>query len=470
MKITLAQQNYTIAHLEGNYIKIAQVIAQSSDPVIIFGEGAITGSPLLWLDLEQKRDQILERIAQLAPQKEIFIGLEPYLVAYVTGGEVQYINDNYVQVGDAAIFFEADHFSHGAPARRLEELKQEAAEQALTIIRVNQVGASTDTVYYGGSVVCYSNGDVVMLPLWREAVVSVSSSAAELVSEEIVDYGSDVEQTHQAILLAIRDYFAKNNFQHACVALSGGIDSAVVVALAVEALGADRVRVVMLPSAYSSDHSVNDSLDMAQRCGIHYDIIEIEPIFQTALAAMEPLFRGLPTGLAEENMQSRIRLLLTMALSNKTGALMLNTSNKSEVAVGYGTLYGDTSGALGVIADLYKGEVYELANHLNRTAGDLIPQNIIDKVPSAELRPDQKDSDSLPEYPVLDAVLYRLVEQGASVEDVIAEGFDQADVYRAARLLYGGDFKRKQLPPAIRLSGMTFGVEYIRPITKHSLL
>lgn len=463
MKITLAQQNYTIADLKGNYDKIAQVINQSNDNFIIFGEGAITGSPLLGLDLETERDQMLEQIALLAPQKEIFIGLEPYLVAYVTSGNVQLINDNYVQIGDTAIFFEADHFSHGAPIRKVEELKEEAANQRLTVIRVNQVGASTDTVYYGGSVVCYPDGEVVMMPLWCEAVASIDDS---LATEKTLDWGSDIEQTHQAILLAIRDYFTKNNFNQACVALSGGIDSAIVVALAVEALGAERVRVVMLPSAYSSDHSVADSVEMAQRCGIQYDIIDIEPIFQSALAAMEPLFRGLPSGLAEENMQSRVRLLLTMALSNKTGALMLNTSNKSEVAVGYGTLYGDTSGALGVIADLYKGEVYELANHLNRVAGNLIPQNIIDKVPSAELRPDQKDSDSLPEYSILDAVLYRLVEQGLSTDEVIAQGFPEADVRRAAKLLCGGDFKRKQLPPAIRLSGMTFGVEYVRPITK----
>lgn len=465
MKITVAQQNYLVADIEGNTSKVINVIRQSEAPVVVFAEGAVTGSPLFTLELDV--DTALLEIAAVAPDKEVFIGLDTFQIAYISGGQIQIIDNNMIQVGNAAIIFEADHFRHGAPLSRLNELQSEAAESELVTIRVNQVGASTDTVYYGGTAICYPTGESITLPLWQECVDTIDTDQPV---DQRNDWGSPIEQVHQAILLAIRDYFAKNGFRNACVALSGGIDSAIVVALAVEALGAERVRVILLPSAYSSDHSIDDSLEMVRRCSIEHNIIGIEPVFQQALKQLEPIFSDTQSGLAEENMQSRIRLMLTMALSNKSGALMLNTSNKSEAAVGYGTLYGDTSGALGVIADLYKGEVYDLARHINKVSGNLIPQNIIDKEPSAELRPDQKDSDSLPEYHILDAILYRLVEQRIAPAQIIEEGFSEHDVLRTARLLWMGDFKRKQLPPAIRLSGATFGVEYVMPITKKLII
>lgn len=461
MKITLAQQNYMVAHTQANLEKIINTINQSDTPIVIFAEGAITGAPLLGLEIDI--EPILREIAVVAPDKEIFIGLEPFQIAYIAGGEVQIIDNNWVQVDNAAIFFEANHYHHNAPIEKLHQMEQEAVDQQLVAIRVNQVGASTDTVFYGGSLVCYPSGESITLPLWQECVETIDTANP---TNKHSNWGDKVEQTYQAILLALRDYFGKNGFAKACVALSGGIDSAVVVALAVEALGADRVRVLMLPSAFSSPHSVDDSVDMAKRCGIHYDIIDIEPTVQQALISLEPIFCGTARGLAEENMQSRIRLMFTMALSNKTGSLMLNTSNKSEAGVGYGTLYGDTSGALGVIADLYKCEVYELAEHINRVANNPIPRHIIDKEPSAELRENQKDSDSLPEYHILDAILYRLIEQRMTPDAIIAQGYPDTEVKHTARLLYNGDFKRKQLPPAIRLSGTTFGVEYQMPITK----
>lgn len=461
MKITLAQQNYLIADLRGNTAKIIDAIKASNAPVVVFPEGAITGSPLYGLELDI--EPTLHEIANAAPEKEIFVGLDTFSIAYIAGGEVQLIDNDWVQVGNAAIFFAADHFYHGAPTTKLHEMEQQAADQKLVAIRVNQVGASTDTVYYGGTTVCYPEGLNITFPLWQEHIQTIDTA---LPTCQLADWGKPIEQTHQAIILALKDYFSKNGFYEACVALSGGIDSALVVTLAVEALGAERVRVVLMPSAYSSDHSVEDSLEMVRRCGIRHDIIGIEPIFQQALSQLEPIFKDTHVGLAEENMQSRIRLMLIMALSNKTGSLMLNTSNKSEAAVGYGTLYGDTSGALGVIADLYKGEVYALSNHINAVAGNLIPQNIIDKEPSAELRAGQKDSDSLPQYPVLDAILYRLIEQRIPALQIIEEGFLPEQVEHTAKLLWRGDFKRKQLPPAIRLSGATFGVEYQMPITK----
>lgn len=257
---------------------------------------------------------------------------------------------------------------------------------------------------------------------------------------------------YDSLVSQLRHYFGEHGFSQAIVALSGGIDSAVVVALAVRALGAENVRVVMLPSRYSSPHSVDDSVDMATRCGIRGDIVEIEPIFQAALSQLEKPLEGIVSGLAHENLQSRIRMLLTMAISNATGALMLNTSNKSEIMVGYGTLYGDTSGAVGVIADLYKRDVYALSRYINEVQGEVIPRNIIDKAPSAELRPDQFDSDSLPPYEVLDAVLFELVDRGLAVDDVVAKGFDRVVVERIYGLWVGSAFKRAQLPPPLRLA------------------
>lgn len=258
-----------------------------------------------------------------------------------------------------------------------------------------------------------------------------------------------VAEIYQTKITRLREFFDASGTQRAVVALSGGIDSAVVVALAVEALGAQNVRVVMLPSRYSSVHSVSDSVDMVERCGIKSDIVSIEGVFDEALRAVEPLFDLSNCGVTTENMQSRIRCMITMALSNATGALMLNTSNRSEILVGYGTLYGDTGGAVGVIADLYKDEVYALARYINKVQSDVIPLNIIEKAPSAELRDNQKDSDSLPEYDVLDAVLRLMVDQGQSVEQITALGFDRSTIERIERLHRSSAFKRKQLPPAL---------------------
>ncbi len=250
----------------------------------------------------------------------------------------------------------------------------------------------------------------------------------------------------------ISSYFKASGFKKAVIALSGGIDSAVVVALAVEALGKENVAVLLLPSEYSSAHSVDDSIEMAKKLDIEYHIINIAPIFNSALTSLAPIFENTESGLAEENMQSRIRMVLTMAMANKRGALMLNTSNKSEIMVGYGTLYGDTSGAMGVIADLYKLEVYALARYINEVQGNTIPENIITKAPSAELRPDQFDTDSLPDYDVLDKILYRLVELNMTPDEISNEGFKSEDIMRVAKLNQSSGFKRAQLPPAIKLN------------------
>ncbi len=260
-----------------------------------------------------------------------------------------------------------------------------------------------------------------------------------------------MKEIHDRLVSGIKDYFTKSGFEKTVIALSGGIDSAVVVALAVEALGKNNVRVLLLPSQYSSLHSVEDSLEMAARCGIEHNILQIEPLYKTAIATLEPIFEGTPSGLAEENIQARLRMVLTMAVCNKQNALMLNTSNRSEIMVGYGTLYGDTSGAISVIGSLYKTEVYELAHYINEYHGNLIPQNIIDKAPSAELRPDQKDSDSLPDYDVLDRILIKMVDGGLTKAEIIASGEDATMVERVEKLWRQSSHKRGQLPPVINV-------------------
>jgi NAD+ synthase (glutamine-hydrolysing) len=261
---------------------------------------------------------------------------------------------------------------------------------------------------------------------------------------------------HEALVMGIRDYFRKMGFRKAILGMSGGIDSAVVLALAAEALGPEHVHAVMMPSEFSSDHSVADSVEMVKRIGCSSEIIPIAPMYDAFLKALEQDFAGLPFNVAEENIQARVRGVTLMALSNKLGYILLNTSNKSELAVGYGTLYGDMCGGLSVIGDCYKTDVYALAEYVNRN-GEVLPKNIITKAPSAELRPGQKDSDSLPDYEVLDAILFRYIEDQKGPDKIIKEGFDEALVYRVLKMVNNNEWKRHQFAPVLRVSPKAFG-------------
>ena len=274
---------------------------------------------------------------------------------------------------------------------------------------------------------------------------------------------SKMERIHGALVLGIRDYFKKLGFSKAVLGLSGGIDSAVTLALAVEALGAENVKSVMMPSEFSSNHSVDDSVQLVANLGSPKNLLSIETLFKTFRETLKPIFGDLPFDLTEENLQARIRGVLLMAYTNKFGSILLNTSNKSEAAVGYGTLYGDMCGGLSVLGDVYKMEVYELANFINRN-GEVIPQNIIDKAPSAELRPDQKDQDSLPEYDILDQVLYQYIEERKGPKDLVEMGFDPALVKRILRLVNINEYKRYQTPPILRMSTKAFGMGRRVPI------
>jgi NAD+ synthase (glutamine-hydrolysing) len=272
-----------------------------------------------------------------------------------------------------------------------------------------------------------------------------------------------MHEIYCALVLGIKDYFQKMSFQKATLGASGGIDSAVVQALAVDALGKENVHVLLMPSQYSSGHSVSDAEQLSKNLDNRYDVVTIKELFDQFSASLKPIFGDLPFNVAEENIQSRVRGNLLMALANKFGYILLNTSNKSELATGYGTLYGDMAGGLGVLGDLYKMQVYALARYINRQ-GEIIPDHILSKAPSAELRPNQKDSDSLPDYPVLDRVLYNYIELRQGPKEIIAQGYDAALVNRILKLVNMNEYKRAQFCPIIRVSTKAFGVGRRLPI------
>ena len=273
----------------------------------------------------------------------------------------------------------------------------------------------------------------------------------------------NIAQVHDAIVMGIKDYFTKMGFSKAIIGSSGGIDSAVTIALACKALGADNVRAVLMPSQYSTGHSVSDAEQLSKNLGNPYDILPIKNIYDSFLTELKPIFKDLPFSIAEENIQSRSRGNLLMAIANKFGYILLNTSNKSELATGYGTLYGDMAGGLAVLGDCYKMQVYALANYINKEK-EIIPSNIITKAPSAELRPGQKDSDSLPDYAVLDKILYQYIERRQGPKEIKTQGFDAALVDRVLKMVNVNEYKRNQFCPIIRISPKAFGVGRRVPI------
>ncbi len=360
----------------------------------------------------------------------------------------------------------ASPFSYRHDDERVEILGQNCRGYHLPLLYVNQVGAHTEIIFDGGSLAFNAAGEVIdEMPYFEEAI-----RLYEFDDGKIQHYlprphqpQTDIEQIHQALVMGIKDYFAKSGFKKAVLGLSGGIDSALVCALAVEALGAANVTGVLMPSKFSSDHSVADAVALAKNLGCNYEIIPIKEAADAFEQMLDPLFHGLPFNIAEENIQARCRAIVVMALSNKFGYILLNTSNKSECAVGYGTLYGDMAGAISVLGDVYKTQVFELCRYLNRN-GERIPWNTINKPPSAELRPDQKDSDSLPDYEVLDNILYQHIELRKSPRELIAEGYDEALVTRIIKLVNGAEFKRYQTPPILRVSPKAFGMGRRMPI------
>jgi NAD+ synthase (glutamine-hydrolysing) len=340
-----------------------------------------------------------------------------------------------------------------------------AKKHNVPVFMVNQVGANTELIFEGGSIIASPDGSVYrQLSFFKE-----DHFMAEL-GDVVAQKNKNKEQAfdrigmiHEALTLGISDYFNKSGFSKATLGLSGGIDSAVTLAVAGNALGNENLYVLLMPSQYSSGHSVSDSVAMAEKMGVKYDILSIQNIFNLTREVLQPVFGDKQENVAEENIQSRIRATLLMALSNKHGHILLNTSNKSETAVGYGTLYGDMAGGLSVLGDVYKTDVYALAHYINRE-NEIIPGNIISKPPSAELKPGQFDSDSLPAYEILDEILELYIEKQLSAGQIIEEGFEKTVVERTIRMVNINEYKRYQTPPILRISSKAFGVGRRIPI------
>lgn len=349
----------------------------------------------------------------------------------------------------------ASPFSYTHFDKRLTILKQQAKKAACPLIYVNQVGAHTDIIFDGRSIALDKNGNIIKELKSFEEDLQLVNIFSDTGKDEIA-VKSEIALIHDALLLGLRDYFQKSGFKKAVIGLSGGLDSAIVAALACEALGADQVLTVLMPSIYSSDHSIKDALDLVQNTGCAHLILPIKEVAEAFDSTLNSTFQGLKPDTTEENIQARIRGTLLMAVSNKFGHIVLNTSNKSEAAVGYGTLYGDMAGSISVIGDVYKTQAYALAQYINRN-GELIPENTLVKAPSAELRPDQKDADSLPPYELLDSILFQFIELGKSASEVISLGFDSQVVERVNKLLNNAEFKRFQAPPILRVSAKAFG-------------
>lgn len=384
------------------------------------------------------------------------------------------------QQPDVMLNLSASPFDYTHDEDRKATIKANVLKYKLPMFYCNAVGSQTEIVFDGASLVFDKDANLCgQLPMFAESLqyftlredgsidAPILEPASRVPDKELTPHGLEAQlniaQIHDAIILGIQDYFGKMGFKQAIVASSGGIDSAVTLALAVRALGAENVRAILMPSQYSTGHSVDDAVQLSRNLQNPYDIVPIKNIFDQFTTELQPLFGDLPFNVAEENIQSRVRGNLVMAIANKFNYILLNTSNKSELSTGYGTLYGDMAGGLGVLGDCYKLQVYALARYINKD-GEVIPENIITKPPSAELRPGQKDSDSLPEYDVLDPLLYQYIERRQGPNEIKAMGFDAALVDRVLRMVNINEYKRNQFCPIIRVSPKAFGVGRRMPI------
>jgi NAD+ synthase (glutamine-hydrolysing) len=384
------------------------------------------------------------------------------------------------QQPDLMINISASPFDYDHEEDRRAVVRENVLKYKLPMYYCNAVGSQTEIVFDGGSVVYDAAANLIrQMKVFEEdfcvvdtekkyPVISspIPPSTANRQPSDIIAYltrSNNIREIHDALILGIRDYFGKMGFTKAILGSSGGIDSAVTLALACEALGKENVRAVAMPSGFSSSHSVNDAVKLSKNLGNPFDIIPIQPIYESFISSLKPVFQDRAFDLAEENIQSRSRGNLLMAMANKFGYILLNTSNKSELATGYGTLYGDMAGGLSVLGDVYKMQVYALARYINR-GKEIIPLSVQEKAPSAELRPDQKDSDSLPEYDLLDKILYLYIEKRKGPKEIIGMGVNEDLVKRVLKLVNSNEYKRNQFCPIIRVSCKAFGVGRRMPI------
>ena len=363
----------------------------------------------------------------------------------------------------------ASPFHMGKQIEREDALRQRCSEGAMPVLYVNQVGGQDELVFDGGSLAMAANGDVALrAPAFAEGLYAVDIEFDEQgvrLQQSSLEPLPELEASiYQALVVGVRDYINKNGFKGVLLGLSGGIDSALSMAVAVDALGAERVEAVMMPYHYTSEISIHDAAEQANSQGVNYRVLPIAPMVESFMETLAPIFEGLPRDTTEENLQARCRAVILMALSNKSGALVLTTSNKSEVAVGYSTLYGDMAGGFCVLKDVPKTLVYRLSEYRN-TLGLVIPQRVIDRPPSAELAPDQKDEDSLPPYPILDEILRLYVECDQSADEIIAAGFEEALVSKVLGMVDRNEYKRRQAAIGPRVTQRGFGRDRRLPIT-----
>ncbi|MCD6111792.1 MAG: NAD+ synthase [Bacteroidales bacterium] len=370
---------------------------------------------------------------------------------------------------DFIINIAASPFSFNQAKKRKEILVKNSKKYHLPLFYVNHVGAQTEILFDGGSLVINEQGKIIdEFEYFKEDFRIYDTNNLNDISNKN-NPAEKIQLIHDALIMGISNYFQKLNFKKAILGLSGGIDSAVTLVLAAKALGNKNLKAILLPSEFSSDHSVNDAVALAENLNVDYNIISIKDIYNASNKTLKPYFNNLPFNIAEENLQARIRGLLLMAFSNKYGYILLNTSNKSEAAVGYGTLYGDMCGGLSVLGDVYKTDVFKLAKFINKEK-EIIPNNTINKPPSAELRPNQKDSDSLPDYDILDKILYNYIELHKGPEHIINLGFDENIVRKVLKLVNINEYKRRQTPPILRVSSKAFGMGRRMPVVAKYLL
>ncbi len=529
LRLSLAQLNLLVGDIAGNADRVIQAARHARDKqhadAVIFPELTLTGYPpedlLLRPELMRRVEEALARIAAATAGIDLILGYprmqggEMFNAAgVIREGEIVaeyhkqslpnysvFDEKRYFEPGSEPCLFEikglqvglticediweeapaaqaasagarlllnlnASHYHSGKAPEREQLLQQRASENGLPIIYVNLVGGQDELVFDGGSFVMDAQGELVQ----RSAYFCEDQPLVEIDAEGVIKPGkievrpSEEAAIYSALVLGVRDYITKNGFKGAVLGLSGGIDSALTLTIAVDALGADQVEVVMMPSRYTADMSNEDAVEEAGLLGVQYRSIPIEPAFTAFQEMLAEEFAGLPKDVTEENIQARCRGILLMAISNKKGKILLTTGNKSEMSVGYSTLYGDMAGGFAPIRDVPKMMVYRLAQYRN-SLSPVIPRRVIERPPSAELSPDQKDSDSLPPYEVLDAILMRYVEQDQSTERIIAAGYDEATVQRVTRLVDRNEYKRRQAPPGIKITRRAFGRDRRYPLT-----
>lgn len=528
MRITLSQLNYKVGDISGNaeqMIAAATEAAQQGSDLIVFSELSLTGYPpedlLLRPSLQLRVEEALEKIADASNQIAIALGFPwqeqtqlfncaaIYHAGQCLGRYAKQCLPNY-QVFDEKRYFSAgdqpcvielkghkfgltvcEDVWHPGPAeqsveagaelilnlnaspfhvdkqqQRIELIRQHVQQLNVPLLYVNQVGGQDELVFDGRSFAMSSAGELVtQLTAYEASANDVLWDGQQLSAlAPSASDDSGLASLYQALVLGVRDYVNKNGFKGIVLGLSGGIDSALTLAIAADAIGKDRVKAIMMPFAYTSGMSKEDAAEQAERMGVAYESVSIEPMYNAFMEALAPQFEGLARDTTEENLQARCRGVLLMAVSNKTGYMVLTTGNKSEMAVGYATLYGDMVGGYSALKDVYKTTVFKLAEYRN-TLGYVIPQRVIDRPPSAELAPDQKDEDSLPPYEVLDAILERYIEQDMSADAIIADGFAREDVLRVLRLVDVNEYKRRQAPIGVRITQRGFGRDRRYPVT-----